>query len=250
MSTVISVKPVVLAVPGRGDDLQVRVSAPRPETTCPSSSSRTASAGRWTATPRWRTSGPPTASWSCSPPTSTPRRPASPPRTPVRRTSGACASRTSPTYWTDSTSWQPRCRASPGASTATASPWPATPGGPRRRAHCWARASSTTPALIVAGDNDRSHLSTRGPDWFTDPYTHSPGHKSLLTLFGAEHSLGGIPGYEVAETTDESPARVALIQQLTTAFLRRALDADDTGWRAAVTAPEEGPDPLGRLRSE
>ncbi|MEV0032041.1 chlorophyllase [Nocardia sp. NPDC050793] len=108
----------------------------------------------------------------------------------------------------------------------------------------------TTPALIVAGDNDQSHLSTRGPDWFTDPYTHSPGNKSLLTLLDAEHSLGGIPGYEVAETTDESPARVALIQQLTTAFLRSALYPDDTGWLAAATALAEDPNPLGKLQSK
>ncbi|GGN73155.1 hypothetical protein GCM10011579_050990 [Streptomyces albiflavescens] len=108
----------------------------------------------------------------------------------------------------------------------------------------------TTPALIVAGDNDQSHLSTRGPDWFTDPYTRSPGSKSLLTLFGAEHSLGGIPGYEVAETTDESPARVALIQQLTSAFLRSALHPEDTSWRAAAIALEEDPNALGKLQSK
>ncbi|MFF1963244.1 alpha/beta hydrolase family protein [Streptomyces sp. NPDC058232] len=108
----------------------------------------------------------------------------------------------------------------------------------------------TTSALIVAGDNDQSHLSTRGPDWFTDPYTCSPGSKSLLTLFGAEHSLGGIAGYEVAETTDESPARVALIQQLTTVFLRSALYPEDTAWRAAVAALEEDPKPLGKLQSK
>ncbi|WP_331772149.1 chlorophyllase (plasmid) [Embleya sp. NBC_00888] len=108
----------------------------------------------------------------------------------------------------------------------------------------------TTPALIVAGDHDQSHLSTRGPDWFTDPYTHSPGDKSLLTLFGAEHSLGGIPGYEVAETTDESPARVALIQRFTTAFLRSALYPEDTDWKTAVAALEDAADPLGTLRSK
>ncbi|MCZ9340360.1 chlorophyllase, partial [Streptomyces sp. TRM76130] len=68
----------------------------------------------------------------------------------------------------------------------------------------------TTPALIVAGENDDSALSVRGPDWFTDAYTLSPKDKSLLTLFGAEHSLGGIAGHEHAETTDESPERVAL----------------------------------------
>ncbi|MFD9257626.1 alpha/beta hydrolase family protein [Streptomyces sp. NPDC059538] len=108
----------------------------------------------------------------------------------------------------------------------------------------------TAPALIVAGDHDQSHLSTRGPDWFTDPYTHSPGNKSLLTLFGAEHSLGGVPGYEVAETTDESPARVALIQQLSTAYLRSALLGEDSGWKAAVTALEADANPLGRLESK
>ncbi|MFJ9820156.1 alpha/beta hydrolase family protein [Streptomyces sp. NPDC101151] len=108
----------------------------------------------------------------------------------------------------------------------------------------------TPPALIVAGDNDRSQLSTRGPDWFTDPYTHGPGGQTLLTLFGAEHSLGGVSGYEAAETTDENPARVALIQRLTTAFLRSALHSEDTGWNAAVTALEDDPDPLGKLQSK
>ncbi|MEU1272419.1 alpha/beta fold hydrolase [Streptomyces sp. NPDC005799] len=108
----------------------------------------------------------------------------------------------------------------------------------------------TTPALIVAGDNDQSALSTRGPDWFTDPYTYSPGDKSLLTLFGGEHSLGGICGYEVVETTDENPARVALIQQLSSAYLRSALHPGDTGWKAAATALAEDPEALGTLRSK
>lgn len=113
-------------------------------------------------------------------------------------------------------------------------------------------ATMTGPALIVAGDHDRSPLSTRGPDWFTDPYTHSPGNKSLLTLFEAEHSLGGIPGHEVAETTDESPARVALIQRLSTAYLRTALSdgGQDGSWRAAVSALEDDPRPLGKLQSK
>jgi predicted alpha/beta-hydrolase family hydrolase len=104
-----------------------------------------------------------------------------------------------------------------------------------------------TPALIVAGDHDQSALSTRGPDWFTDPYVHSSGSKSLLTLFGGEHSLGGVSGYEAAETTDEDPARVALIQRLTTAFLRSALHPEDTGWKAAL---EEDLGPQGKLESK
>jgi predicted dienelactone hydrolase len=107
-----------------------------------------------------------------------------------------------------------------------------------------------TRALIVAGDNDQSFLSTRGPDWFTDPYTYSPAPKSLLTLSGAEHSLGGIYGQESTSTTDENPSRVALLQRLTTAFLRDALVAGDSGWPAAAAALEEGRDPLGKLQSK
>ncbi|GEM32129.1 hypothetical protein NN3_31360 [Nocardia neocaledoniensis NBRC 108232] len=111
-------------------------------------------------------------------------------------------------------------------------------------------ARMTTPALVVAGDNDHSHLSTRGPDWFTDAYTHSPGEKSLLTVFGGEHSLGGIVGYEVAETTDENPARVAMIQALTTAYLRGALGVDDTAWKEARAALDQDPAALGAVRSK
>ena len=111
-------------------------------------------------------------------------------------------------------------------------------------------ADMTTPTLVVAGDHDQSPLSTRGPDWFTDPYFLSPAPKSLLTLFGAEHSLGGIPGYTVTETTDENPERVALIQRLTWSYLRSALYPEDSSWSAAQTALAESTDPLGRIESK
>jgi predicted dienelactone hydrolase len=111
-------------------------------------------------------------------------------------------------------------------------------------------AEMTTPALVVAGDQDNSPLSVRGPDWCTDPYFLSPGSKSLLTLFGAEHSLGGIAGYEVKETTDENPERVALIQRLTWAYLRSALYPEDSSWSAARTALMESTNPLGRIESK
>ncbi|KEQ22127.1 alpha/beta hydrolase family protein [Paenibacillus tyrfis] len=107
-----------------------------------------------------------------------------------------------------------------------------------------------TPTLVVAGDHDQSLLSTRGPDWFTDPYFLSPGSKSLLTLFGAEHSLGGIAGYNVAETTDENPERVALLRQLTWSYLRDELNLDDSSWLAARKALEEDANPLGRIESK
>ncbi|WP_121703971.1 alpha/beta hydrolase-fold protein [Streptomyces sp. E5N298] len=109
----------------------------------------------------------------------------------------------------------------------------------------------TTPALVVAGDKDDSaHLTVSGAQWHADPYTLSPGPKSLLTLFGAEHGLGGVAGYDVAETTDEDPARVAAVQRLTWAYLRSELYPGDTAWQRARDGLAAGPDPLGRVESK
>lgn len=108
-------------------------------------------------------------------------------------------------------------------------------------------ADMTTPTLVVAGDKDQSPLSVRGPDWFTDPYHLSPGPKGLLTLFGAEHSLGGVAGDTVTETTDESPERVALIQRITWAYLRSTLYPGDDTWSAVRTAMSSDIDQLGRI---
>ncbi|MFC0041858.1 alpha/beta hydrolase family protein [Actinomadura rayongensis] len=109
----------------------------------------------------------------------------------------------------------------------------------------------TAPALVVAGDkDDLTLLSARGPEWTTDPYTLSPGPKSLLTLFGAEHFLGGISGDEVTETTDENPARVALVQQATLAYLRHVLGVDGSDWTALRSALAPDAHPMGRLDSK
>ncbi|MDX3663542.1 alpha/beta hydrolase [Streptomyces sp. ID05-26A] len=102
----------------------------------------------------------------------------------------------------------------------------------------------TTPFLTVAGDQDQSLLGKRGPDWFTDVFHHSPGARALLTLSGGEHSLGGIHSYNAADTTDESPERVALIRRVAWAFLRDALGVDDLAWKQ-VRAEDLGP--VGRL---
>ncbi|GIG66713.1 alpha/beta hydrolase family protein [Phytomonospora endophytica] len=111
-------------------------------------------------------------------------------------------------------------------------------------------AHMTTPALVVAGDHDQSHLTTRGPDWFTDPYTLGAGPKALLTLFGAEHSLGGIVGTTVTETTDENPARVTLLQKLTTAYLRTALGVDEEAWPTARKELAAETEPLGSITAK
>jgi dienelactone hydrolase len=115
-------------------------------------------------------------------------------------------------------------------------------------------AHMTTPSLVIVGDQDyvpqKYQLTVRGPEWMVDPYFLSPGAESLLTLFGAEHSLGGIPGYEVKETTDENPEQVALIQRVTWAYLRHALDIDHASWSAIHKTLSKSVSPIGRLESK
>jgi len=65
--------------------------------------------------------------------------------------------------------------------------------------------------LVVAGDKDKSLLFSDRDGWRADAYFLSPGPKCLLTLFSGEHSLGGIVGYDAAETTDENLERVAAV---------------------------------------
>lgn len=112
-------------------------------------------------------------------------------------------------------------------------------------------AELTTPTLVVAGDHDQSLLSLRGPDWWTDAYQQSPGADALLTLFGAEHSLGGIPHHAApTEMADaESPEQLALVQRVTTAYLRRALGLGDDDWTRAQADLDGDARPLGRLES-
>ncbi|QMU72781.1 chlorophyllase [Streptacidiphilus sp. P02-A3a] len=90
----------------------------------------------------------------------------------------------------------------------------------------------TSPALIIAGGKDQSRMSTRGPDWFTDAYHLSPSPKSLLTIAEGEHTLGGLAGEKVAETTDEDPARVALVAAAVSGYLRDALKLGGAEWTA------------------
>ncbi|GGP54749.1 hypothetical protein GCM10010278_34430 [Streptomyces melanogenes] len=72
----------------------------------------------------------------------------------------------------------------------------------------------------------------------------------MPTLFDAEHGLGGVSGYDVAETTDESPERVSAVQRLTWAYLRSALYPGDPAWQQACDALTAGPNPLGRVESK
>lgn len=106
----------------------------------------------------------------------------------------------------------------------------------------------TTPALVVAGDKDDSrHFTDFGPQWHADPYTLAPGPKALLKLFGAEHGLGGIAGYDAAETTDENPDMVAALTRLTAAYLRSHLSGDGTAWQMARAELAAGPAAFGSV---
>ena len=88
----------------------------------------------------------------------------------------------------------------------------------------------TIPSLVVAGGEDRSAMSTRGPDWFTDAHTLSPAATRLLTVTDGEHTLGGVAGEAVRETSDEDPARVALVADAVAAHLLDVLAGDATAW--------------------
>lgn len=109
----------------------------------------------------------------------------------------------------------------------------------------------TTPTLVVVGEHDDSTAFTDvGPAWHADPYRLAPAPKTLLTLFGAEHLLGGISGYDADETTDESPERVLALASLTAAYLRTQFQPNDQAWQAACEALTNGADAAGRIESK
>jgi predicted dienelactone hydrolase len=107
-----------------------------------------------------------------------------------------------------------------------------------------------TPALVVYGDEDvNPHLTNRGADWHAHPYTLAPGSKDLLELKGAKHGLGGISGWDTAETLDESPERLAVVQRMTWAYLRSQLYEGDGTWAEACKA-FEGLEAQGTVESK
>ena len=108
----------------------------------------------------------------------------------------------------------------------------------------------TTPTLVIAGDQDNGAMTVRGPEWWREAYDLSGGQKALFTVFGGEHSLGGIPGYESRETTDESVGRVDAVQRLSGAYLRSALYPGDPAWDEAVAMLRADPDPAGWVETK
>ncbi|MBZ6080495.1 alpha/beta fold hydrolase [Streptomyces olivaceus] len=109
----------------------------------------------------------------------------------------------------------------------------------------------TTPTLVVAGDDDHvEYLTVVGPSWFTDPYTLSPSPKSLLTVLRGGHGVGGVAGYDLKETTDESPQMVSLVRRVSAAYLRSQLYPGNSAFQKAVDALAAEDSPLGRVESK
>ena len=105
----------------------------------------------------------------------------------------------------------------------------------------------TAPALVVYGDEDvTSILTNRGADWHADGYFQAPGPKSLLTVRAGRHALGGVSGYDAAETEDESPERLAMVQRMTWAYLWSQLYEGNGVWEEACKA-FEGHSQLGTV---
>lgn len=73
-------------------------------------------------------------------------------------------------------------------------------------------------------------MSARWPDWSTDASVLSLGAADLLLLFGADHSLGGIPSYGVAETTDENPELTPVREWVDFGPIAVTLDAEVVAW--------------------
>ncbi|WP_434053810.1 MAG: hypothetical protein RDA78_02560 [Roseibium sp.] len=106
----------------------------------------------------------------------------------------------------------------------------------------------TTRTLVVAGDADlAAHLTTRGADWYQDPFREGPGAEAILTLIGGKHGLGGVSGYDAKETSDEDPDRLAVVQRMTWSYLRSAFDENDQTWLDACRALESRASAHGRI---
>lgn len=108
----------------------------------------------------------------------------------------------------------------------------------------------TRQVLVVAGDLDQTDNFSKKVDWRADAYTSSPGAKSLLTMFGAKHALGGVSGYDVRESQDDDPERLGVVQRMSWAYLRSALYAGDSAWNDACAALSARSQPHGQVASK
>lgn len=102
----------------------------------------------------------------------------------------------------------------------------------------------TTRGLVVCGDMDDPHFTTRGPEWHADAFHDAPGAEALLMLHGVGHGLGGIAGLDAKETEAEAPDVLEATKRLTLAWLQTVLGADESAWPSACLAVESKAAPL------
>ena len=104
-----------------------------------------------------------------------------------------------------------------------------------------------TQSLVVCGDMDNPHFTTRGPDWYADAFHDAPGAKAMLMMHGVGHGLGGIAALDAKETETEVPDVLEATRRLTLAWLRSALGADEGAWPRASLALEGEAAPLATV---
>ena len=102
-------------------------------------------------------------------------------------------------------------------------------------------------ALVVNGDKDMNPNFSLRSQWRADAYHKSPAPKSMLTVYGGEHILGGISGYDSNETTDDSPERVLFVAKATIAYIRSKLDSKDQSWEKFDKTLKNDPGALGKI---
>jgi predicted dienelactone hydrolase len=94
----------------------------------------------------------------------------------------------------------------------------------------------TTRSLVVCGDMDNPHFTTRGPEWHADAFHDAPGANAMLMMHGVGHGLGGIAALDAKETETEAPDALEATRRLTLAWLQTALGADESAWPRACLA--------------
>ncbi len=105
----------------------------------------------------------------------------------------------------------------------------------------------TTRSLVVCGDMDDPHFTTRGPDWHADAFHDAPGAEALLMLHGVGHGLGGIAGLDAKETETEAPDALEATRRLTLAWLQTVLGGDEGAWPSACLSLEAEARPLANV---
>ncbi|SDF59941.1 Predicted dienelactone hydrolase [Salipiger thiooxidans] len=107
----------------------------------------------------------------------------------------------------------------------------------------------TTRTLVVCGDADQPHFTTRGPDWYADSFHDGPGAEALLTMHGVGHGLGGIASLDAKETEAEMPDVLEATKRMTLAWLRDTLGLEKAAWRTASDVLDGPASALARVTS-